>query len=163
MVGDSLYHITKTQYGDKYQEHVLDIYKIYVEKMDTISQRRQHANAFYLSLNTVLISIAGLLSYHDSKIAITVFLFSGFFISLMWMRNIQSYKSINEEKFNIIHSIEERLPIKPYFSEWELIKAKKSKGKHKDFNEVEILVPILFIILQIFFVFLVILNHYEII
>ena len=39
------------KYGEKYKEHLLEQYKLYVEMADRISGRRQTANSFFLSIN----------------------------------------------------------------------------------------------------------------
>ena len=47
------------QYGDKYIEHLLEQYKIYISGVERISDRRQKANEFFLALNAALVTSLG--------------------------------------------------------------------------------------------------------
>lgn len=44
---------------DDYQAHLLEQYKLYVGMADKISERRQSANSYFLSLNTALLGFVG--------------------------------------------------------------------------------------------------------
>ena len=52
---EQLLSLPKDDYGERYQDHVLEIYKLYVQSADNISARRQSANSFFLSVNTAII------------------------------------------------------------------------------------------------------------
>ncbi len=52
-----LFSQNQQNYGDKYQEHYLDIYKMYVNTSEKISDRRQANNSFFLTLNTAIIAV----------------------------------------------------------------------------------------------------------
>ncbi len=58
-VSEKLFTTTSEKYGEKYQEHVLELYKLYVQSAESISSRRQSANSFYLTVNTAIIGVAG--------------------------------------------------------------------------------------------------------
>ena len=47
-----LYGISPDKYGGEYQNHLLEQYKLYVQMADKISERRQSANSFFLTVNT---------------------------------------------------------------------------------------------------------------
>ncbi len=53
----NLIKITKDHYGDNYQAHLLEQYKLYVDITDKISARRNQVNSFYISL------LSGLLAF----------------------------------------------------------------------------------------------------
>ena len=38
------------KYGDKFQDHLIEQYKLYVEMADRVSARRAQTNRFYISL-----------------------------------------------------------------------------------------------------------------
>ena len=61
-LSESLYRdkLPAPEYGEKYQEHLLEQYKLYVQMADKISERRQSANTFFLTINTVLIAFLGI-------------------------------------------------------------------------------------------------------
>ena len=50
------------EYGEKYHEHLLEQYKLYVEMADRVSERRQTANNYLLTVNSILVSLFGVLS-----------------------------------------------------------------------------------------------------
>ena len=49
--------VEKEIYGDKFQEHLLDQYKIYVELADRVTERRHKTNQFYSSLFSISIPL----------------------------------------------------------------------------------------------------------
>ena len=55
-----------------------------------------------------------------------------------------NYKLLNAEKFNVINTIEKRLPVTPFNDEWEKLKNNK---KYTDGTKLERTLPIMFIIL----------------
>ena len=54
-----LFQIKPEDYGPKYSEQLMEQYKLYVETADRVSERRSTANTFFLTANTLLISIFG--------------------------------------------------------------------------------------------------------
>lgn len=124
---------------------VLDIYKILVEMADRVSQRRQSANSFYLTVNTAIIGGAAYLSQsefgHVGSLAVSA---AGIAICFLWVRAVVSYKSLNAAKFEVITALEERLPVSPYKDEWAILDVDGDGKKHKPFHKTEMLVPIVF-------------------
>ena len=47
---------SKAKYGEKYDEHLLQQYLLYVQMADKISERRSLANTFFLTANTAILS-----------------------------------------------------------------------------------------------------------
>src|SRR5690348_11243200 len=100
----------------------LDIYKLLVEMADRVSQRRQAANSFYLTINTAIIGSSAYLSaFHPAWGGVCLMALAGFCVSLLWIRNIQSYKELNEGKFHVITQLEMHLPVQPFKDEWEFL------------------------------------------
>jgi hypothetical protein len=136
------------EYGDDNKAQCLEIYKIYVERTDAISSRRESANTFFLSINTVLI---GFISYIDKfdefqKLALGV---AGLILNYFWYRLLLSYKQLNSAKFRVIHEIEKKLPLSPYYDEWEYLGRGKDSKKYKPFTHIEIWVPRVFMALHV--------------
>ena len=102
----------RSSYGEKYEDHCLEIYKIYVEMADNISARRQSANIFFLIVNTSILGIAGYIGRADSDWILAVNVAAAF-ICYFWYRIIRSYKDMNSGKFRVIHEIEKQLPLSP--------------------------------------------------
>lgn len=59
---------------------------------------------------------------------------------------IRNYKLLNAEKFNVINTIEKKLPVTPFNDEWEKLKNNK---KYADCTKLEKALPIMFIILYV--------------
>lgn len=137
---------------EQYREHILEQYKIYLEMADRISNRRDVANAFFLTLNGLVLSATGILidkGYGFSPnwallFPLAVLLFGCFF----WWRIIFSYKQLNGAKFYILGELETKLPASPYRkAEWEvLLKEGKDRSVYWPLTHLESKIPGLFAI-----------------
>src|SRR5215212_9885579 len=117
-----------SEYGEQYQNHLLEQYKLYVQMADNISARRQSANSFFLTVNTALIAFLGLVASpdvgSDAGAAaspplpwVLVVSAAGVVLCYSWYRLVRSYKDLNTGKFEVVHAIESRLPAAPYAAE----------------------------------------------
>src|SRR5215208_410564 len=108
----SLYRIPPDKYSGEYQNHLLEQYKLYVQMADKISDRRQAANSFFLTVNTALIAFLGLVARPDvgSAPAVTAnpplpwvlvlaVCVAGGTLCYFWYRLVRSYKDLNTGKF----------------------------------------------------------------
>lgn len=141
------------EYGEKYQDHLLEQYRLFVEMADRVSQRRDQSNRFYV---TFVSAIAGLLMvlarFGTSVNGIwpVVFLISGLLgtaLSFIWFLNIKSYRTLNTAKFEIINDLERQLPYQGYSKEWELLRPATGSPKYLQLTRIEQLVPALIILL----------------
>jgi hypothetical protein len=134
-----------------YQTHLLEQYKTYVTSAENISNRRQAANAFFVSVNTVLISLVGYLNLgaKNSTKMYWVISVAGIAISYMWYRLVRSYKDLNTAKFKVVHEIEKNLPISPYDAEWEAVGRGENSKLYLPFTYIEIFVPWMFLALHL--------------
>lgn len=48
---------TPEEYGAKYQDHLLEQYKLFVTTSQQVSERRQQANNYLLTLNSSLVTL----------------------------------------------------------------------------------------------------------
>lgn len=139
------------KYGDKYIEHLLEQYKIYISAAEKISDRRQKTNEFFLGLNTALVAFLGLIATKVSQSEISFMLIlssiAGIVICYLWFRIITSYKGLNSAKFKVIHAIELRLPLALYDTEWEMLDRGKNKKVYWPFSHIELHVPKIFILI----------------
>lgn len=130
----------------KYQAHLLDQYKLYVEMTDRISSRRQSANSYFLAINTALIGFVVHATTKDANSHLWLIPVAGIAISFLWYRLIVSYRDLNTAKFKIIHAIEKRLPLSLYGAEWEAVGFGESPKSYLPFTHVETGVPWIFIL-----------------
>ncbi len=140
----------KEKYGEKYIDHFLDQYKIYLTMLDNISDRRQKSNEFFMGLNTAIIGVLGYVETKDLPYAPILFLlvpFVGCLISYFWYHIVRSYKNLNTAKFAVVHGIEQRLPITMFETEWAYVENGENKKKYYPFTHIEINIPKIFIAL----------------
>lgn len=128
---------------------VLETYKMLVEMADRVSQRRQAANNFYLSVNTAIMGASAYISaFGQGNANIFVIAVAGICVCILWQRNIESYKTLNGAKFKVINQIEKSLPLAPFTAEWSYLDPDKKGTRHRPFHTVEILVPIIFVLVH---------------
>ena len=141
-----LFQKKKGDYGDNYEMHYFEQYKLCVEMADRISSRRHSANSFFLSVNTAIIAM---ISYFQSAETSNVYYLlvgvAGMALCFTWHRLIQSYKNLNREKFRVVKALEKRLPVAPYCTERKL---RKISELYRPFTTDEMVVPWIFGILH---------------
>jgi hypothetical protein len=139
--------------NEKYQAHILEQYKIYIEMADRVSARRQAANSYFLAINTAIIGFIGYTIPKESTRYLWILSAGGMAICYFWYRIIISYKQLNAGKFNIIHMIETHLPIRPYNAEWVILGEGKCATLYKPVTHVENTVPWIFFTLHLMSIF----------
>lgn len=147
--------VEKEIYGDKFQEHLLDQYKIYVELADRVTERRHKTNQFYSSLFSISIT---LISVGVTKGVISIsllFVISvfGILLCICWYHNIKSYKQLNDGKFKVIHEMEEHLPFDCFKKEWDHLDQGSNANKYLKLTKIEQYVPFIFFILFLVIMF----------
>lgn len=138
-----------SRYGQEHRTHLLEQYKLYVEMADRISERREKANSFFLTVNTALVALLakdafGSAPASPSFLEVLVPLAAGV-LCYLWYRIVRSYRDLNSAKFKVVHEIEQRLPIRPYDAEWEAVGRGKNPKLYLPFTHIEIAVPWLFL------------------
>ena len=127
-----------------------DIYRMLVEMADRVSQRRQAANNFYLSVNTALIGASAYLStLRPMWASLAVIAVAGIAISLLCMRNIDSYRTLNAAKFRVITDLEKTLPVQAFTEEWTHLDPDGDGERHVPFHRVEGAVPWVFALVHL--------------
>lgn len=89
---------------------VMRQYEILVNSTIQVTNWRQFANNFYLSVNTALLALATYL-YNFSLLTGVVIGLIGLTITALWHETIQYYRSLNSAKFKVIDEIEKQMPI----------------------------------------------------
>ncbi|MDR2910114.1 MAG: hypothetical protein LBV47_01935 [Bacteroidales bacterium] len=134
---------------------LFDLYKLYVELTDRISQRRGHANMFFLSVISTLVGLTGFIypslhseAYYNVSVIFMICIF-GILMCVIWYLIINSYKQLNKIRFTIIAEMEQNLVFNCFSREWQLLKEKKLK--YRRLSGIEKFVPLLFMVPFIFF------------
>jgi hypothetical protein len=151
-----------SEYGEHYRDHLLEQYKLYIQTADRISERRQSANSFFLTVNTALIAFLGFVARPDvgSNPSVTshpplpwvlAVSAAGVVLCYTWYRLVRSYNGLNSGKFEVVHAIERKLPASPFEAEWEAVGKGDDPNLYLPFTHVEIRIPWVFIALYIAF------------
>jgi hypothetical protein len=123
----------------------MEQYKLYLEMLDNISERRQHANNFFLTVNTGVCAFIGYIFSKDAAIEFRSFFWfvpvAGILLSYFWYRLIRSYRDLNTAKFKVVHLMEQRLPLAPYHTEWLALGEAKDPKRYVPFTHLEIWIP----------------------
>lgn len=162
--------------ADEGTSTLLELYKTAVEMADRVSARRAGANSFFVTLNTALAVIVGIVSAarkpppHGNLPAFDVFglcvsAAAGVVLAVVWWELLRYYRRLSWAKWNVINRLEKRLPASPFTDEWaELHPEDQLAGtqpvrtdgaslqrrvKHWEATVVEQVVPFLFVVLYV--------------
>lgn len=140
--------------SDKYKDHIMEQYKIYLEMADRISARRNLANTFFLTLHTVIIGALGItfdkLIDIEWKGLIIFPLIAVLALCFTWYRIVKTYRQINTAKYKVVGLMEERLPSSPYWSaEWKALGEGKNPDLYVPLTQIEKWVPIIFAVIYV--------------
>ena len=128
---------------------VFELYKLMIESSESLIQRRQKTNAFFITVIVSLLAIAGLLvktgALNTGSIGILYgFSVVGLLLCNFWRNLIDNYGKLNKAKFDVILRLEQELTAQIYSAEWiSLGKGLRSK-KYKSFTSTEKNVPLYF-------------------
>ena len=111
---------------------LLELYKNAVEMADRVSSRRAGANTFFLTLNTTLAAVVGIVSSarkpspHGTVPSFDAFglvltAVAGIVLAIVWRALLSYYRRLNGAKFDVINKLEEQLPVQPYAEEWAIL------------------------------------------
>jgi hypothetical protein len=149
-LGAALSGVSANEYGSSYREHAIEIYKVYLEMADRISERREKANSFFLAVNTALIALFANEAFGSAAASPRpleqLVPIAGCVLCYLWYRIIRSYRDLNSAKFKVIHEIERQLPLRPYDAEWQSVKRGNNPKLYLPFTHVEGVVPWLFMV-----------------
>jgi len=128
---------------------VFELYKLMIESSESLIQRRQKTNAFFITAIGGLLAIAGLLvktgAINTGSIGILyVFSVVGLLLCNSWRNLIDNYGKLNKAKFDVILRLEKDLPAQIYSAEWVSLGKGLRPKKYKSFTSTEKNVPLFF-------------------
>lgn len=148
-----LFSESEKDYGDDYKEHLFEQYKLFIESVEKTSDRRQHANNYFITINTALISFIGLSFqikiFENVGWIKSLLAFVGILICAVFWFLIRSYKQLNTGKFAVIHEIEKHLPLALFRCEWKILGGGKDNEKYYPFSHIELFVPWIFAVIYV--------------
>lgn len=145
------------EYGNLYQDHFLEQYKVMIQGIDYTSKWKHAVNNYFLTIHTLLLAAIGLSVARDQVLIVVVthqiVPVIGVVMAIAWWITIRGYNEVLEAKFSILHCVENRLPLALYKTEWEILKA-FYKNPHR-LARVDNSVPLIFGALYILVFFFV--------
>lgn len=156
---------------------LLELYKTAVEMADRVSARRAGANSFFVTLNTALAAVVGIVSAarkpppHGNlpsfdAFGLCVTAAAGVLLAIVWWALLRYYRRLSRAKWDVINRLETRLPASPFTDEWAELHPKEKPGrtnpagkgrwaslrlrvKHREATVVEQVVPFIFVVLYL--------------
>lgn len=133
----------------KNESELLDLYKLMIDSSESLIQRRQKTNAFFITAIGSLLAIAGLLVKSGALNSGTIWLLYGFaVVGLLlcnsWRNLIDNYGKLNKAKFDVILRLEQELSAQIYAAEWVSLGKGLRPSKYRSFTSTEKNVPLYF-------------------
>lgn len=127
---------------DENSQIILAQWQTCVEMANSVSQRRDTINGFFMSFNLALIT-ALFATWNSMSM---FFMILSIVICFVWFLTIRNYRVLNASKYTVILDLEKKLPYQPFGSEWKELKKNR---KYKECTSLENFIPIGFIIFYI--------------
>jgi hypothetical protein len=128
----------------------LELFKLYLETAEKVSDRRADANTWMLSVNSAIVALYGYLSQDGASVGDfekSVWLWAipatGILVCLAWAALLSSYSKLNEAKFAVLQEIEASLPLALFTREQAVYEA---MGR-RPFSGIEKKIPFALVVL----------------
>jgi hypothetical protein len=145
MSRNKLFSQSATKYGPEYRNHMFEQYMLLIESVEKTSDRRHQANSFIIAINTAIITFIGITTQVtglSDKLALRLGIpLLGILVNIVFWLLIRSYKQLNAGKFQLIHEIEEKLPLSIYAYEWYVLGEGRDPKKYLPFSHIELFIP----------------------
>ena len=136
-------------YGERFQDHLLEQYKLYVESSQKVSEKRISTGNYLLTVNSSLLTMFGLAStVSDVGAWLAIIPGAGLLVSLTWFSLVISYKDLNTAKFKVIHELEDHLPAAVFRYEWHLCEQGQGKA-YWPITHLERWIPLIFVVVYL--------------
>lgn len=127
-------------------KQTVELYKVMVSSSESLVARRQGVNTFFLTINGVILTAAGLVIGNQSEarfqsLGILVLTVTGAILALAWQSLIRSFGQLNTGKFAVINRIEAVLPVAVYVAEWKALGEGRNPKKYRSFTSREVWTP----------------------
>ena len=117
---------------------ILTQWQTCVEMANSVSQRRDATNNLFVTVNLAITATVSVVWDLKSLFLLIV----GIAICTLWIKMINHFRVLNKEKFNVITTLENSLPSKPFFDEWARL---SNNSQYKDATVWEKFLPWVFV------------------
>lgn len=131
------------------KDDYLELYKLMIDSSESLIQRRQKTNAFFITVIGSLLAIAGLLvktgAINSGSFGVLYgFSVVGLLLCNSWRNLIDNYGKLNTAKFDVILRLEKEFGAQIYSAEWIALGKGMRPKKYKSFTSTEKNVPLYF-------------------
>ena len=144
------YEDMKTDERLAHKNELVDQYKMFQKTSEDLVSRRQNVNSFYISVNSALVALMGVvMGSIDMPTKTYVLMFmcvAGIILDFSWIHLLEAYGTLNAAKMKVINLMEEQLPVALYEVEWRVMSDKLNNKRYVSFTNSEKRVPKLFLI-----------------
>lgn len=139
----------KEVYGERFQEHLLEQYKLFVESSLKVSEKRISTGNYLLTVSSSLMTVFGIAStLRVGGRWLSIIPVAGLLVSLTWYSLIRAYKNLNTAKFKVIHELEDYLPVALFRYEWHSCELGQGKA-YRPITHLERWIPLIFAIVYV--------------
>ena len=157
------YNIFSQKYSDmetedklSHKNELIDQYKLFQKSSEDLVSRRQTVNSFYVSVNSAMVALMGIvmgLIEMPAKFYVLIFMcITGIILDISWIHILDAYGTLNGAKMKVIKLMEEQLPVALYDVEWRVMSDKLNNKKYVSFTSSEKRIPKLFAIVYVLIV-----------
>lgn len=118
-----------------------EIYKLYTDRLNQVSSRRQTTNSFMLAINAALIGVVGgAVDDAWARAALSLLIVA---LNVSWLWLIHSYHLLDGVRYHVITSMEIKLfDFRPYFAEIKGVGGDTKKPLFTPLHKIERLVAL---------------------
>jgi len=134
----------KASYGESFQAHLLEQYKLYVESSQKVTDRRITTGNYLLTVNSFLLTVFGVAaSQHLGGLWLAIVPVAGLLVSFTWYSLVVFYRNLGARKYKVVHQLESFLPVAPFRYEWRTAHDEKAR-RPTGVTHLERVVPLAF-------------------
>ena len=130
------------------KNELMDQYKLFQKSSEDLVARRQSVNSFYLSVNSALVALVGIVMgvvAMPAKLWVILFMsLTGIIMDISWINILDAYGTLNAAKMKVINLMEEQLPVALYDAEWRVMSDKLNNKRYVSFTDSEKRIPRIF-------------------
>jgi hypothetical protein len=141
---DQLVSNPKDSYGESFQAHLLEQYKLYVESSQKVTDRRITTGNYLLTVNSFLLTVFGVASsQHLGGVWLAIVPVAGLLVSFTWYSLVVFYRNLGAGKYKVVHQLESFLPVAPFRCEWRSAHDETGR-RHTGVTHLERVIPLAF-------------------
>lgn len=127
-------------------ERLFELYKIMVQSSESLVNRRQGVNTFFITVNGAILTGLGFFIKAGGReelkaLGVLLIALTGFILAHAWRSLITSFGQLNTGKFAVINRIERALPAAIFYAEWEALERGENPKVYRSFTSREIWAP----------------------